>query len=113
MASTALTVAAFVLIAVVATVLFAQDPYNPTGASAGLEFYQKLADWAKSCDVIVVSDNPYSEICFDCRPPSFLEVAGGREVGMEFHSLSQSYNCCARRTGMLVGNKDVITGMWS
>jgi LL-diaminopimelate aminotransferase len=94
-----------------AKMIWVNYPNNPTGASAGLEFYQKLADWAKSCDVIVVSDNPYSEICFDCRPPSFLEVAGAKEVGVEFHSLSKSYNCCGWRTGMLVGNKDIISGI--
>ena len=94
-----------------AKMIWVNYPNNPTGASANLEFYKKLADWARSFDVIVVSDNPYSEICFDCRPPSFLEVAGAKEVGVEFHSLSKSYNCCGWRTGMLVGNKDVIAGM--
>jgi LL-diaminopimelate aminotransferase len=94
-----------------AKMIWVNYPNNPTGASADLEFYQKLAAWAKSCDVIVVSDNPYSEICFDCRPPSFLEVVGAKKVGVEFHSLSKSYNCCGWRTGMLVGNKDVIAGM--
>jgi len=94
-----------------ARMIWVNYPNNPTGASADLDFYKKLVDWAKSFDVIVVSDNPYSEICFDCRPPSFLEVAGAKEVGVEFHSLSKSYNCCGWRTGMLVGNKDVIAGM--
>jgi LL-diaminopimelate aminotransferase len=86
-------------------------PNNPTGASADLGFYKKLVQWAKAYDVVVVSDNPYSEICFDCQPPSFLQVPGAKEVGVEFHSLSKSYNCCGWRTGMLVGNKDVIAGM--
>ena len=94
-----------------ARMIWVNYPNNPTGASAGLEFYGKLVDWAKAFDVTVVSDNPYSEICFDCQPPSFLEVAGAKEVGVEFHSLSKSYNCCGWRTGMLVGNKDVIAGM--
>jgi LL-diaminopimelate aminotransferase len=94
-----------------AKMIWVNYPNNPTGASANLDFYKKLADWARSFDVIVVSDNPYSEICFDCRPPSFLEVAGAKEVGVEFHSLSKSYNCCGWRTGMLVGNKDVVAGM--
>ena len=94
-----------------AKMIWVNYPNNPTGASADLGFYKKLVQWAKAYDVVVVSDNPYSEICFDCQPPSFLQVPGAKEVGMEFHSLSKSYNCCGWRTGMLVGNKDVIAGM--
>ena len=62
--------------------------------------------------MVVVSDSPYSEICLDgyCAP-SFLEFEGAKEVGVEFHSLSKSYNCCGWRTGMLVGNKEVVAGM--
>ena len=94
-----------------ARLIWVNYPNNPTGASATLDFYRKLADWAKANDVVVISDNPYSEICFDCAPPSFLQVPGAKEVGVEFHSLSKSYNCCGWRTGMLVGNKDVVAGM--
>lgn len=94
-----------------AKMIWVNYPNNPTGASADLGFYKKLVQWAKAYDVVVVSDNPYSEICFDCQPPSFLQVPGAKEVGVEFHSLSKSYNCCGWRTGMLVGNKDVIAGM--
>jgi LL-diaminopimelate aminotransferase len=94
-----------------ARLIWVNYPNNPTGASATLDFYKKLVEWAKAYEVVVLSDNPYSEICFDCRPPSFLEVAGAKEVGVEFHSLSKSYNCCGWRTGMLVGNKDVIAGI--
>jgi LL-diaminopimelate aminotransferase len=94
-----------------ARLIWVNYPNNPTGASANLDFYRKLAEWAKANDVVVISDNPYSEICFDCQPPSFLQVPGAKEVGVEFHSLSKSYNCCGWRTGMLVGNKDVIAGM--
>jgi LL-diaminopimelate aminotransferase len=90
-----------------ARLIWVNYPNNPTGASATLDFYKKLAAWAKTYDVVVISDNPYSEICFDCEPPSFLQVTGAKDVGVEFHSLSKSYNCCGWRTGMLVGNKDV------
>jgi LL-diaminopimelate aminotransferase len=65
--------------------------------------------WAKSYDAAVLADNPWSEICFDGRPPSFLEVDGAKEIGVEFHTLSKSYNCCGWRTGMLVGNKEIIS----
>ncbi|MGQ9656262.1 MAG: aminotransferase class I/II-fold pyridoxal phosphate-dependent enzyme, partial [Thermodesulfobacteriota bacterium] len=63
-------------------------------------------------DVVVVHDNPYSEISFDgYRPPSFMQFDGAKEVGVEFHSLSKSYNCCGWRVGMLVGNRRIIEGM--
>lgn len=94
-----------------ARMIWINYPNNPTGASASLDFYRKVVEWAAAYNVIVVSDNPYSEICFQCRPPSFLQVSGAQDVGVEFHSLSKSYNCCGWRTGMLVGNKDVIAGM--
>jgi aspartate/methionine/tyrosine aminotransferase len=59
----------------------------------------------------MISDNPYSEICFACEPPSFMQVPVAKEVGIEYHFLSKTYNCCGRRVGMVVGNKDVIAGM--
>lgn len=94
-----------------ARMIWVNYPNNPTGASASSEFFRELVEWAKANHVAVVSDNPYSEICFDCRPFSFLQTPGAKDVGVEFHSLSKSYNCCGWRTGMLVGNKDVIAGM--
>jgi LL-diaminopimelate aminotransferase len=95
-----------------AQMIWVNYPNNPTAASATLKFYEKLADWAHKYDVAVVSDNPYSEICFDdyCAP-SFLEVDGAKEVGIELNSLSKAYNSCGWRTGMMLGNKDIIAGM--
>jgi len=95
-----------------AKMIWVNYPNNPTAAVAPPEFYRKLIDWARTYDVVVVSDSPYSEICLDgyCAP-SFLEFEGAKEVGVEFHSLSKSYNCCGWRTGMLVGNKEVVAGM--
>lgn len=86
-------------------------PNNPTGASASLAFYRELVEWAKNYDVIVVSDNPYSEVYFERKPPSLLQVEGAKEVGVELNSLSKAYNCCGWRVGMLVGNRDIIAGM--
>lgn len=94
-----------------ARMIWVNYPNNPTGASASAAFFAELVEWAKAYGVIVVSDNPYSEVCFDCRPPSFMQAAGARDVGVEFHSLSKSYNCCGWRTGMVVGNKDIIAGL--
>ncbi|MBM4329928.1 MAG: aminotransferase class I/II-fold pyridoxal phosphate-dependent enzyme [Deltaproteobacteria bacterium] len=95
-----------------ARMIWVNYPNNPTGATAPPEFYKKLISWAKTFEVIVVSDNAYSEVYFDqCPPVSFLKFAGAKEVGVEIHSLSKSYNCCGWRAGMLVGNKDIIAGM--
>jgi LL-diaminopimelate aminotransferase len=95
-----------------AKMIWVNYPNNPTAAVATPAFYQALIEWARAYDVIVVHDNPYSEVVFDgYRTPSFLQFPGAKEVGVEFNSLSKSYNCCGWRTGMLVGNRDVIAGM--
>ena len=71
--------------------------------------HRRLIDWARRYEVAVISDNPYSEICFDgFQPPSFLQVEGAKQVGVEFNSLSKAYNCCGWRTGMMLGNRDII-----
>lgn len=95
-----------------AKLIWVNYPNNPTSAHAPLEFYRELAEWARQYDVAVISDNPYSEVCFDgyCAP-SFMQVEGAKEVGIEFNSLSKAYNACGWRTGMMVGNKDIIAGM--
>lgn len=95
-----------------ARMIWVNYPNNPTAAVASPEFYEKLIHWAWEHEVVVVHDNPYSEICFDdYEPPSFLEFPGAKDVGVELHSLSKSYNCCGWRSGMLVGNKDIVAGM--
>jgi len=95
-----------------AKMIWVNYPNNPTGATAPPEFYQKLISWAKAYDVTVVSDNAYSEVYFDNRRPvSFLEFPGAKEVGVELHSLSKSYNCCGWRAGMVVGNQDLIAAL--
>jgi LL-diaminopimelate aminotransferase len=95
-----------------AKMIWVNYPNNPTAAVATPEFYRGLIDWAKKYSVVVVHDSPYTEICFgDFCPPSFLEFEGAKEVGVEFHSLSKSYNACGWRTGMLVGNKEIIAAM--
>ncbi len=95
-----------------AKMIWVNYPNNPTAAHAGLDFYQHLVDWASEYEVAVVSDNPYSEICFDgyCAP-SFLQVPGAKEIGVEFNSLSKAYNACGWRTGFMVGNKDIVAGL--
>jgi LL-diaminopimelate aminotransferase len=95
-----------------AKMIWVNYPNNPTAAHATMEFYQRLVDWAEKFDVAVLSDNPYSEICFDgyCAP-SLLQVQGGKEVGVEFNSLSKAFNCCGWRVGFMVGNRDIVAAM--
>jgi LL-diaminopimelate aminotransferase len=95
-----------------AKMIWVNYPNNPTGATATPEFFRKLISWARANDVAVVSDNAYSEVYFDnLRPASFMEFPGAREVGIEIHSLSKSYNCCGWRAGMAVGNKDLLAAL--
>jgi LL-diaminopimelate aminotransferase len=99
-------------IANAAKLMFINYPNNPTAAVAPLSFYREVADFAADYNIVVVSDNPYSEIAFDgYRAPSFLEAKGAMEVGVEMHSLSKTYNMTGWRIGMAVGNADIIAGL--
>ncbi|MBI2964530.1 MAG: LL-diaminopimelate aminotransferase [Deltaproteobacteria bacterium] len=87
-------------------------PNNPTSAVAGAEFFRSAIAFAQRHDVIVCHDAAYSEIYYDGeRPISFLEVEGAREVGIEFHSLSKTYNMTGWRIGFAVGNADLVAGL--
>ena len=91
-----------------AKVLWLNYPNNPTGAVAGIDFFKKAVAFAKEYDLVVCHDAPYTEVAFDgYRPPSFLEVPGAKDVGVEFHSLSKSYNMTGWRVGMAVGNAQI------
>lgn len=95
-----------------AKLLWVNYPNNPTAATAGPDFYQELIAWAREYDVAVISDTAYMDICYEgFKPSSFLEFPGAKEVGVELNSLSKSFNCCGWRVGMLVGNRDIISGM--
>jgi LL-diaminopimelate aminotransferase len=95
-----------------AKVLWINYPNNPTGAVADLDFFQKVTDFAAKHDIAVCHDGPYSEIAFDgYRPASFLEAKGAMDVGIEFHSLSKSYNMTGWRIGMAVGNAKLINAL--
>ncbi|TAL17722.1 LL-diaminopimelate aminotransferase [bacterium] len=95
-----------------AKIMFINYPNNPTSAVADKPFYERVVAFAKKYDIIVCSDNAYSEIYFgDNRPCSFLEVPGAKEVGIEFHSLSKTYNMTGWRIGFAVGNAEVIAGL--
>ncbi|MCA6070357.1 MAG: LL-diaminopimelate aminotransferase [Endomicrobium sp.] len=96
-----------------ARIIFVNYPNNPTATIAPKEFYIKLIEFAKKNNVIVASDAAYSEIYYDDnkKPSSFLEFSGAKEVGVEFHSLSKTYNMTGWRIGWVCGNKEVVTGI--
>jgi len=92
--------------------LWLNYPNNPTGAVAGLDFFAEAVAFAKRYDIAVCHDGPYSEVAFDgYRPVSFLEAPGARDVGIEFHSLSKTYNMTGWRIGMAVGNARMIDAL--
>ena len=87
-------------------------PNNPTGAIADIAFFDKVAAFAKAHDIAVCNDGPYTEVAYEgYKPPSFLQAAGAKEVGIEFHSLSKSYNMTGWRVGMAIGNAKMIDAL--
>lgn len=83
-------------------------PNNPTCAIANDKFYRELIDFAKKYNIIVLHDNAYSELLFDCPGKSFLSYPGAKDVGIEFNSLSKTYGLAGARIGFAVGNKNII-----
>jgi LL-diaminopimelate aminotransferase len=87
-------------------------PNNPTSAVAPREFFRDVVAFAERHSVIVCHDAAYSEIYYDGNPPvSFLEIDGARDVGIEFHSLSKTYNMTGWRVGFAVGNSELVAGL--
>ena len=99
-------------VAKAAKLMFINYPNNPTAAVAPDGFYREVVDFASDHGIVVVSDNAYSEIAYDgYRAPSFLEIRGAMEVGIEMHSLSKTYNMTGWRIGMAVGNEEILAGL--
>ncbi|WML67841.1 MAG: LL-diaminopimelate aminotransferase [Methanoregula sp. SKADARSKE-2] len=99
-------------IAKAAKLIYINYPNNPTAAIAPAGFYSEVVDFARENDLVVVSDNAYSEIAYDgYRAPSFLETRGAMEVGIEMHSFSKTYNMTGWRIGMAVGNAEILAGL--
>ncbi|MBN2031691.1 MAG: LL-diaminopimelate aminotransferase [Deltaproteobacteria bacterium] len=95
-----------------AKLLFLNYPNNPTAAVADEEFFDKVVAFAQRHGILVCHDAAYSEIAYDgFRPPSFLQAKGSREVGIEFHSLSKTYNMTGWRIGFVVGNREAVEGL--
>jgi LL-diaminopimelate aminotransferase len=93
-------------------ILWINYPNNPTGAVAGLDFYNKVVEFAKKNNILVCHDAPYTEVAFDnYQPVSFLQAPGAKDVGVEFHSFSKTYNMTGWRIGMVVGNPVAIKAL--
>lgn len=95
-----------------AKLLWINYPNNPTGAVANLEFLAELVAFCKQYDILLCHDNAYSEMAYDgYKPPSVLQIKGAKDVAIEFHSLSKSYNMTGWRIGFVVGNALGIKGL--
>jgi len=95
-----------------AKILFINYPNNPTAAVADLRFFEEVVAFAQKYQIIVCHDAAYTEMSFDgYRPPSFLEAKGAKEVGVEFHSLSKTFNMTGWRIGFAVGNERGMEGL--
>ncbi len=96
-----------------ARLMFLNYPNNPTGAVAGIDFFEKAVEFAKKHDVVVCHDSAYLEISFNgYRPVSFLEAPGARECGIEFGSLSKPFNMTGWRVGYAVGSAEVLEALY-
>jgi LL-diaminopimelate aminotransferase len=95
-----------------AKLLFLNYPNNPTGAVATEQYFMEALEFCRQHDLLLIQDNAYSEIAFDgYRPPSVLEYEGAREVAVEYHSLSKTYNMTGWRCAWLAGNKEAIQAL--
>lgn len=95
-----------------AKLMFLNYPNNPTSALAPREFFEEVVAFARRHNIIVCHDAAYSEVYFDDGAPmSFLSIDGAGEVGMEFHSLSKTYNMTGWRIGFAAGNSEIIEGL--
>jgi LL-diaminopimelate aminotransferase len=95
-----------------AKLLFINYPNNPTGATAERDFFQRALDFAREFGLLVCHDAAYTEMAFDgYKPMSFLEIPGAKEISIEFHSLSKTYNMTGWRLGMAVGNAQALDGL--
>ncbi len=94
-----------------AKLLWLNYPNNPTGAVAPRGFFEEAIRFAERHGIIIGHDAAYAEIYFGERPPSILELPGGRDVAIEFHSLSKTFNMTGWRVGFAVGHPELIAGL--
>ncbi len=91
-----------------AKVMVVNYPNNPTGASATLQFFKKLVDFAKKNNIVIVSDAAYASLVFEGEPMSIFQVEGAKDVAVELHSLSKSHNMTGWRIGWVCGNPLIV-----
>ena len=95
-----------------AKLMWLNSPNNPTSVVMTKEYFKRVVAFAQEHQIIICHDAAYSEIYYDGRrPPSFMEVDGAKDVGVEFHSLSKTYNMTGWRLGFAVGNSAVLSGL--
>ena len=92
--------------------MFLNYPNNPTAATADRDFFARLIDFAREHEIVICQDAAYAELAYDgYRPLSLLELEGGKEVGIEFHSLSKTFNMTGWRLGFAVGDSKLISAL--
>lgn len=95
-----------------AKMLYFNYPSNPTAATAPREFFEDIVAFARKHEIMLVHDQAYAELAFDgFRPTSLLEIPGAKDIGVEFHTMSKTYNMAGWRVGFVVGNRHIIQGL--
>lgn len=95
-----------------AKILYFNYPSNPTAATAPREFFEEAVAFARKYEIMLVHDLCYAELAFDgYQPTSLLEIPGAKDIGVEFHTLSKTYNMAGWRVGFVVGNRHIIQGL--
>lgn len=95
-----------------AKLLYFNYPNNPTAATAPREFFEEVVAFARRHEIMLVHDLCYAELAFDgYQPTSLLEIPGAKEISVEFHTLSKTYNMAGWRVGFVVGNRHIIQGL--
>ncbi len=95
-----------------AKILYFNYPSNPTAATAPREFFEEIVAFARKYEILLVHDLCYAELAFDgYQPTSLLEIPGAKDISVEFHTLSKTYNMAGWRVGFVVGNRHIIQGL--
>ncbi len=93
-------------------VLILSYPHNPTTEVVDLEFFERLVDYAKENNIMIIHDFAYADLTYDgYKAPSFLQASGAKDVGVEFFSLSKSYSMPGWRVGFCVGNQEIVAAL--
>jgi LL-diaminopimelate aminotransferase len=94
-----------------ARLMFLNYPNNPTGATADLPFFEKVVGLARSHNFVIAQDAAYNEMYYEQAPPSILQVPGAKDVAIEFHSLSKTFNMTGWRIGFAIGGAPLIAAL--